>query len=90
MDVKIDSDQSATEAFENVTAEIKPEIVIKASINQNLSVKDTVDAKDTKNEIVPLENALLNMNEVLKNLTLNAQNKVRYFIVSIKNFRVFF
>jgi hypothetical protein len=30
-----------------------------------------------QNEIVPLENALQNMNEVLKNLTLNAQNKVR-------------
>ena len=29
-----------------------------------------------QNEIVPLENALQNMNEVLKNLTLNAQNKV--------------
>jgi hypothetical protein len=30
-------------------------------------------------EIVPLENALLNMNEVLKNLTMSAQSKVSWF-----------
>lgn len=38
--------------------------------------KLTLSVCEHENEIVPLENALLNMNEVLKNLTLNAHNKV--------------
>ena len=42
-----------------------------------LDLSNSYNTDQSKIEVVPLENALLNMNEILKNLTLNSNKKVR-------------
>ncbi len=48
-----------------------------SSLNKHLLSKVPIDTEiKEQKEIVPLENALLNMNEALRTLTINAQTKV--------------
>lgn len=49
--------------------------IIEKPIKFDLS--NSYNTDQSKIEVVPLENALLNMNEILKNLTLNSNKKVR-------------
>ncbi len=54
----------------------QPPVLIKPNY-----LKLTGKASPRVEEIVPLENALLNMNEILKNLALTAEKKVNIFFL---------